>query len=476
MNYKFKRILVVIRRFMIDRFDLQTNESRKLTVIEEIKKGVEFKGLNLWVLIFAIFVASLGLNVNSTAVIIGAMLISPLMGPIMGIGLGVGIQDFELIKKSYKNLAIATIISILTSAIYFYISPLSDASSELLARTYPTTYDVLIAFFGGMAGIVAIGSGEKGNVVPGVAIATALMPPLCTAGYALATLQFSFFFGAFYLYFINGVFISFSAYLGTRIFKLPKHELADAVKNEKFKRYVFIVVFLTLVPSVYMSYNIIRTSFFESSANDFISTELDFPNTQFINKTIDYKNNKIEVFLLGEIIPENKIALAKDNLKKYNLHDVNLIIRQGANNSDSLDIRNIKALVMADFYKNTEQRLLEKNEKIEFLQNELSKYTKIEAISNNIYSEAEVIFPNISNIFLYYALRPSTTNNSTIISSSDSSSSSNNNSSNFEAAKSDTLLIAAISFYKTPKNEEKNKITDWLKARTQNKNILVYTN
>lgn len=261
MNYKIKRLLVILRRFLVDRFDLHANDALKLQTIEQIRKGVEFKGTNLWVLIFAIFIASLGLNTNSTAVIIGAMLISPLMGPIMGIGLGVGIQDFNLIKRSFKNLAIATIISIITSSIYFYISPLSEASSELLARTYPTTYDVLIALFGGMAGIVAVASRDRGNVVPGVAIATALMPPLCTAGYALATWQLNYFLGAFYLYFINSVFISFATYIGCRIFKLSTvHNQSDGVKSEKVKRYVMLVVIVTLIPSIYMAYNIIRTS------------------------------------------------------------------------------------------------------------------------------------------------------------------------------------------------------------------------
>ena len=181
------------------------DKDNEALIVESIRNGVEFKGTNLWILIFAIFIASLGLNVNSTAVIIGAMLIYPLMGPIMGIGLGVGINDFELIKKAFRNLLIATIFSVLTSTLYFLLSPLNEARSELLARTTPTIYDVLIAFFGGMAGIVASSTKLKGNVIPGVAIATALMPPLCTAGFGLANGNMHYFFGAFYLFFINSV-------------------------------------------------------------------------------------------------------------------------------------------------------------------------------------------------------------------------------------------------------------------------------
>lgn len=221
--------------FFKERFDLHEGKEDELETIDYIRKNVEFKGANLWILIFAIFVASVGLNVNSTAVIIGAMLISPLMGPIMGIGLAAGINDFELLKKSMKNLGIAVVISILTSTIYFSFTPLNDAQSELLARTEPTIWDVLIALFGGLAGIVAGSRKEKSNAIPGVAIATALMPPLCTAGYGLATANLYYFFGAFYLFFINSVFISLSTYVIVRFMKFPKKEFLDRKREKTVK-------------------------------------------------------------------------------------------------------------------------------------------------------------------------------------------------------------------------------------------------
>ena len=168
-------------------FNLMPDKEDEQTIVAQITEGVSFRGANLWVLIFAIFIASLGLNVNSTAVIIGAMLISPLMGPIVGMGLAVGTNHFDLLKRAGKNFGVATLISVLTATIYFLLTPLSEARSELLARTSPTLYDVLIAFCGGAAGIIALCTRGKGNVIPGVAIATALMPPLCTAGYGLAT-------------------------------------------------------------------------------------------------------------------------------------------------------------------------------------------------------------------------------------------------------------------------------------------------
>ena len=204
-------------KFGIDKFKLWFNLRSEMEgfdeIHEDIEKGIVFKGTNLWILMFAIVVASVGLNVNSTAVIIGAMLISPLMGPINGIGYSLATYDFELFRKALKNFLFAVGVGLFTSTVYFVISPINQAHSELLARTSPTIYDVLIAFFGGLAGIVAMSSKMKGNVIPGVAIATALMPPLCTAGYGLATLQFNFFFGAFYLFTINTVFIAFASLL-----------------------------------------------------------------------------------------------------------------------------------------------------------------------------------------------------------------------------------------------------------------------
>ena len=191
----------LIRKFYDDYLDLNKSMEDEQLTVESIRNGVEFRGANLWILVFATFIASLGLNVNSTAVIIGAMLISPLMGPIMGVGLAIGINDFELMKRSLKSYFIATVFSVTTATIYFAFTPLDEVQSELLARTSPTIYDVFIALVGGLAGIVAVATKEKGNVIPGVAIATALMPPLCTAGFGLATGNLLYFLGAFYLYF-----------------------------------------------------------------------------------------------------------------------------------------------------------------------------------------------------------------------------------------------------------------------------------
>ena len=313
-----------IMDFFVRNFDVRQEKEDELETIESIKKGIEFKGTNLWVLIFATFVASLGLNTNSTAVIIGAMLISPLMGPIMGFGLGLGISDFDLIKRSFRNFATATVFSVITSTLYFLISPISEAQSELLARTQPTVYDVLIAFFGGLAGIVASSTKSKGNVIPGVAIATALMPPLCTAGFGLASGNLYYFFGAFYLYFINTVFISLATYVVVRLLKYPKKVFLDKQREKIVTRYVGIIVFFTIVPSLFLSYNLIRSSYFNERVRTFVTEELSFPNTQILSKVITDTSEKkeVKVVLIGQTVPDEMIANAKAKMPKYGLKNV----------------------------------------------------------------------------------------------------------------------------------------------------------
>ena len=217
-------------------FNIYPDKDDEKTILENVESSIDFQGAQLWILIFAIFIASLGLNVNSTAVIIGAMLISPLMGPIIGMGLAVGISDISLLRRSATNFLVATVISVITATVYFAITPLDEAQSELLARTSPSLYDVLIALLGGAAGFIALTTKGKGNVIPGVAIATALMPPLCTAGYGLAVGNLSYFLGAFYLFFINTVFIGLATLVGTRMLKFRQITLPDADNMRKVKR------------------------------------------------------------------------------------------------------------------------------------------------------------------------------------------------------------------------------------------------
>jgi uncharacterized hydrophobic protein (TIGR00271 family) len=285
----------ILRRY----FDLRADKVDEEQTIANIRADASFRGAQLWVLIFAIFIASLGLNVNSTAVIIGAMLISPLMGPIVGMGLAVGINDLDLLRVSAKNFAVATLFSVATATVYFLLSPYRELQSELLARTSPTLYDVLIAFFGGAAGIVAIATGGKGNVIPGVAIATALMPPLCTAGYGLATGQWVYFLGAFYLFFINTVFIAGATFLGVRLMQFKVHQEVNKERAVRARRMFMFLVVLTLVPAGFMTFSLVRRSLFEQRLASFTEAELSWPGTQILSRSADRDACTISVAVIG---------------------------------------------------------------------------------------------------------------------------------------------------------------------------------
>ena len=392
-------ILISIKNYIKEFFDLRKSKENEELTVESIRHGVVFKGTNLWVLIFAIFIASLGLNVNSTAVIIGAMLISPLMGPIMGFGLAVGISDFELLKQSFKSYLLTTFISVVTSTLYFSLTPLNEVQSELLARTSPTIYDVLIALFGGLAGIIAVSTKEKGNVIPGAAIATALMPPLCTAGFGLATGNIFYFLGAFYLYFINSVFISFATYLGVRFMHFKRKDFVDKQREQMVRRYIIALVLATMCPAFYLTYGIVKTTFYEASANSFIAKEFDFEHTQVISRKISYDEKEIRVVLVGNELTQPELDKVHNSLKHYNLEDTKLTIVQGMN-SDNLDMGMLKAQVMEDFYKDSEERLQEQQEEILRLRNELRNYTTYHQLNQQIVPELKVLYPQVESVSL----------------------------------------------------------------------------
>lgn len=443
------RLFAAIRDFLKDRFNLEEDKANENEIVDAIRKGIEFRGTNVWVLIFAIFIASVGLNVNSTAVIIGAMLISPLMGPIMGIGLGIGINDFELIKKAFKNLAIATALSVLTSSVYFFISPLSDAQSELLARTTPTIWDVMIALFGGLAGIVAATRKNVSNVIPGVAIATALMPPLCTAGFGLAIGNFSFFFGAFYLFFINSVFISLSSFLIVSFLKFQKRSILDPAREARVKRYIIIVVTVTVIPSVVMAYNIVTKSIEEKSIQEYVNKELDFENSQVISKKLlNVKGkNTLEVFFLGEIISAESITNAKNKLKNYGLANLELSVKQGVGENAIPDVAALKSTVIEDLYRKNEEIIKSKDKKIALLEKELSLFRSESFSVEDISQEIKALNQSLSEFTINKNIVKNLTSNNV-----------------------DTIAFAYAKFIKRPSPSEIKALKLWLSARTKNKN------
>ncbi|MBK5647682.1 MAG: DUF389 domain-containing protein, partial [Acinetobacter sp.] len=367
--------------------NLHNGEEKKDKVLENVVSNISFRGSNLWILACAIIIASIGLNVNSTAVIIGAMLISPLMGPIVGAGFALGTYNFSLLKKSFKNLLIATFVSLTVSAIYFYVSPFKDVQSELLARTAPNIYDVLIAFFGGLVGVIAITRVEKGNPIPGVAIATALMPPLCTAGFGLATFNFSYFFGAFYLYTINCFFICIATFFVVKFLQYPSSIIDN--KYEKRIRYgISILIIVMIVPSFYLAYNLYKEKKFTKTAEQFVQKEFENNGYTVIYKKINYNSSPktIDLAFLNKKFTDSEITSFNKMLVDNGLTDTKLSIRQ--NDTD------IKSEILNEINK-FDNNISEKDIAISKLRQELDSY---KLADSTLLQEIKILYPAIGDI------------------------------------------------------------------------------
>ena len=395
MNSSLNYVWRTAKRF----FNALPDKTDETATVEQISDGVTFRGANLWVLIFAIFIACLGLNLNSTAVIIGAMLISPLMGPIIGMGLAVGRADLELLKRSLTNYGVATVISVLTAALYFQLTPLTEAQSELLARTSPTLYDVLIALFGGAAGILALSTGGKGNVIPGVAIATALMPPLCTAGYGLAMGEWSFFFGACYLFFINTVFIALATYVGVRLLKFRPKQFVDKARLAVVNRYIAAIVIVTMLPAAYMTTLIIRQSVLENRVKQFVKHELKQPGTRILSEQADRETKTLNVVALGAALPNEMIEAARQRLADYQLADYQLNVIQGAQ-YDSLLLARNNAATQQSLSGQDQQQLALQTERVAQLERETADYRRLDALAREIGGEVKAVCPKVESIGL----------------------------------------------------------------------------
>ncbi len=312
----FKEFISILWNFSKETLSF-TDEVDKSATVKMIKNEIQFKGFNIWILIFSIIIASIGLNTNSTAVIIGAMLISPLMGPIMGVGLSLGTNDWGTLVISFRALLITVFVSLLTSTLYFLITPFGEAGDELLGRTHPELRDVFIAIFGGLAGIMANTRNKATNVIPGVAIATALMPPLCTAGYGIATLNWKFFSGAFYLFIINSVYIALTAFIVIRYLKFPLVHLMDELKEKRFKRYIFVFSILLIVPSIYTLYKSYQKNQFEINAKEFV--EHYFDDREMHHPIVDYNDGFpiIDISLIGK--SKQSIEQYQTEMERFNL-------------------------------------------------------------------------------------------------------------------------------------------------------------
>ncbi len=387
---KFIKELFNIRKFADKEFTRQT-----------ILDNIPFRGHTAWLLIFSIMVASVGLNANSTAVVIGAMLISPLMGPIMGAGFAIGTNDIETFRKSAINFFVMVILSIITSYLYFSISPLAYESSELLARTSPTFFDVMIAFFGGLAGIVALTKKGFFNVISGVAIATALMPPLCTAGFGLAIGNMSYFAGALYLLFINSFFISLATFLTIKYLRFPIAKYINSKKRRNISRLIYFLAFLVIIPSILSFIKMYNNEIFQRAAKQFVSTSIKYEGTQTIKYNINPEKKNIEVYLIGELVPKLEISKWQEKLKENpKLNAAKLEVFQSADNSSKIESnisQKIKSDLIEDLFKDNQKALKSKDAEIKVLTNEIVKikqHMKNQLIPfKEISSEAKTLFP-----------------------------------------------------------------------------------
>lgn len=377
-----------MRKTIYNFLNLHTGEEDPALVLENVTSNVSFRGANLWILACAILIASVGLNVNSTAVIIGAMLISPLMGPIVGAGFALATFNFSLLKKSIKNLIIATVVSLMVSSLYFYLSPFKDVQSELLARTSPNIYDVLIAFFGGIVGAVSITRIEKGNPIPGVAIATALMPPLCTAGFGIATGNWSFVAGAFYLYTINCFFICISTFLIIKFLKYRAVENTNKALEKRIRYALSLLIIVMIVPSCYLAYNLLNQKKYNQNVENFINTEFSKKGYTVIYKKVDYNSNprSIELVFLSTKFDSTQIKQFNASLQDFGISNTNLTIKQ-----NSADLKS-EILSEINLQKNN---ITEKDLQVNELKNELNIY-KMD--NPELVKEVKILFPEVQKM------------------------------------------------------------------------------
>jgi uncharacterized hydrophobic protein (TIGR00271 family) len=434
--------------FFKELLDISEETDREAT-IEGVKKDISFKGHNAWILIFSIFVASIGLNVSSTAVVIGAMLISPLMGPIVGLGLSVAINDVETLKKSLINLGVMVALSVITAYLYFTISPLTKETPELLARTYPTILDVLIAIFGGLALIVAkTKKGTMASVIFGVAIATALMPPLCTVGYGLAVGNLQFAGGAIYLFSINAVFIALTTFLIAKILRFPMVKYANSKRRKRIAQIATTIAVIVIVPSIILFLNLLKVQVFENKAKEFIETNVKYDGAVILKSNQDYDTNKIEIFLIGRLVPDYTINNWKKELKKNTvLGDANLQVFQAADQSGEMAQElsgKLKFDILDELYEKNEKLLMDKEAKIKFLEDELTNLKVKELRFDEISKEVKINYSEIESISYY-----------------------NKVTTNFKTT--DTIPVIAISWDEkySKKNREKDteSLNNWLRYK-----------
>lgn len=418
---------------------------------ESIRQNISFRGPNVLILMCAIFIASLGLNVNSTAVIIGAMLISPLMGPIIGIGLSLGTNDLDLLKASLKNWAVMVVISILVATFYFVVSPLDMASpTELLARTNPTIYDVLIALFGGIAGILETSRKDKGTVLSGVAIATALMPPLCTVGYGISQWNLQYTIGALYLFFINSVFIALATLIMVRYMHFPMVVIDNPKMQKRRTRYTTIVLIIMIIPSIFTGYTVIKENNFKRNATRFIADNRTIGKSYIYDHKESHsgKNGIIELFLAGEKLSSSQREELFTKAEEYGFQRSQIVFREEA----ALELNPISEQeIVKDIFENNEHQLRQREEQIAQLQSRIEAMSEAELPFLQLTEEIQSQYEEIESVTL--------TQGKTVVKSGEE--------------KTIVLVMVKIAQNSTLNQADLQRLQSWLRVRLNREDVIV---
>ena len=436
------RLRVLLSRylpFVLERLDLSEDLASNGEIIESVRQGVELRGANLWILILATLIASVGLNVNSTAVIIGAMLVSPVMGPIIGIGTGIALLDSRMVRFALKNLGFAVVFAVMASTLYFVLSPLSGAQSELLARTSPSIWDVLIALAGGIAGMIGNTRRTKSNVIPGVAIATALLPPLCTAGFGISRLDLAIFSGAFFLFFINAVFICVGTYIVCRLVGL--HDDAKSPVSYWFRRGLILMALVALLPSLWIASRLVGSEHFEKRVGSLLSGEFSSSDGTILerkSRVVDGKK-QIDVVVLGTADPEALQERLNGAASRYGLRDIRVVVVDALNGVQADRLRSGSSRLLESLYLKNEETLKSKTDEIARLQALLDASRGMQLPFREIEQEARALYPELAGLRMAFALGGS---------------------------EGDRPLFARLTASRVLGRVQKTTLRDWLKART----------
>lgn len=449
----FATLVATLKTFLHEIFDISNDTDRKAT-IEDIKNGVDMKGQNAWVLVFSILIASTGLNTSSTAVVIGAMLISPLMGPILGMGLSLGIYDTDLLRKSLKNFGVMVVLSLVTSFLFFSVPLFQNETQELINRTSPNVLDIVIALSGGLALIVALSRRNKSiNTIAGVAIATALMPPLCTAGYGLATAKWNFFGGAMFLFTINTIFIASATYLVVKFLRFPPKEYADAQRKKRISQILSFIALVIFIPSVYFFYKLYKKSDFDQKVTSVLLNLKEEKGIGVFEIQADYKDNQVSFAVIGKSLEETEIKSIQNKIAKLGYENVKIEVLQDLENKQTLSRLNElenSYLTTQQLLTKKEEQILLKDKEILDLKAKLSNGSTI--VFTDVANEIKSLNENIESVSFYNVL-----------------------STNFKTI--DTLPHFVLQFKKEIKQSEVDieieKYQRWLQSKLKNEKVVV---